>query len=225
MYAIGPPPPILVESHFDLDTAKCFENVSMLDPPASQPPWGGATVFVLRRGTTGTINVTVSSSETNKTVVADLRYGNYPHFNEGRFYGNFIPDGVTYSIEPSNITVAPRSNVSVIMWISAAPRTPIGSYNLVLSLQPDYVPPVCHDYPHDYRTILTIIESTPPYTTSTVMSPTTYVTETTTYTSTATTIVTTLTDLVAESSAYAWAIGTTAVATILDVILLRRNPR
>lgn len=219
-FAFGPPPPIRVDVHFDFDTAEGFEKIEY-----NGPDWDDITVFVLRQGTIGTINITLSSSETNKTVVADLRYGGYPHFNDGWWYNDFLPDGVTYSFEPSNITITPRSNVNVIMRISSAPRTPQGSYNLVLQLQPAFVPPFYNDDPHSYRTILTIIESTSPYTTDTVMSPTTYVTETITYTSTATTTVTTLTDLVAESSVYAWAIGTTVTATVLAIFLLKRSRR
>lgn len=217
-FALGPPPPIRVEIQYDLDTATDFEEIKY-----QGPNWNDITEFVLKRGTIGTINLTVSSSETNKIVVADLSYGGNLHFNDGWFYSNFLPDGITYSFEPSLFTIPPRSNVSVIMHISAAPRTPIGSYNLVISLQPDYVPTEYPYNPHNYRTILTIIESTPPFTKSTVISPTTYVTETITYTSTSTTTITTITDQVAESSAYAWAISATAAATILSVILLRRN--
>ncbi len=122
----GPPPPIRVDIHFDLNNAKDFEKIEY-----NGPDWDDITVFVLKQGATGTINITVSSSEPDKMVIANLSYGGYPHFNDGWWYNDFLPDGVTYSFEPSNVTLAPKTNLSVIMRISASPRTPMGSYNLV----------------------------------------------------------------------------------------------
>jgi hypothetical protein len=214
----GPPPPILVERHFNFDTARGFEKVGYLDPD-----WGHTPVFVLRRGATGTINITVTSSESNKTVVADFVFGGYPPFNHGWVVENYIPDGVTYSFEPSNITVAPKSNGSVIMRMSAAPGTAIRGYNLSLGFLPDYSPTENRSEGWGAAIILQIIESTPPHTTSTVKIPTSYSTQTSTYTRTVTATVTTSTDLVDESSAYIWAIGTTAVAAVFAITLLRRR--
>jgi len=216
----GPPPPIGIDIHFDLETVKAFEKIEY-----NGPDWDDTTVFVLKQGATGTINITVSSSEPDKMVIANLSYGGYPHFNDGWWYNDFLPDGVTYSFEPPNITLTPKTNANVTMSISASPRTPLGSYNLVLQLQPAFVPPFYDDYPHNYRTILTIIESVPPFNISTLISPKTYVTETITYTNTATTTATTLTDSAAEYSVYAWAIISTAVTTVLAVIFLRRSRR
>ncbi len=220
-YAItGPPPPAAVSLHLDLDTAEGFERVRTLDYPS----YGDISEFVLRQGATGTFNIALTSFETNKTVTAALAYGGIPPFNHGWYrHAETIPDGITYIIEPANMTLAPNSTTTAVMRISAAPATPVRGYNLTVTLNLEY-PIDVHYYSDDrgYETLLTI-EGVSPIntTTSTEKATTSYVTETATLTSTATT--TTLIEGVAEPAVYAWAIGATTITAVLAVVLLRRR--
>jgi len=224
IYALsGPPPPADVTLHLDLDTAKGFERVRMVNNPS----FGDLSEFVLRQGATGTLNITLTSFETNRTVTAALVYGGIPPFNDG-WYSNakIMPDGITYSIKPANITLVPNSTTTAVLWISAAPATPVRGYNLTVTLYLEY--PIDGHYNYSdyngYETLLTVVGGVSPInnTTSTEkVTTTSYVTETATLTRTATT--TTLIEGVAESAVYAWAISATTITAILAVVLLRRR--
>lgn len=216
-FAFGPPPPILAESHFDLDTAKNFENVGYIDSDE-------ATIleFVLERGTTGTINITISSKE-NMTVLFTLNYGGVARKNySARWPPNNIPDGIAYSIEPSsNITLAANSTVTETLRISATPDTAIRSYKLTfISTRTKGSTTLSNEH----LTILTIVDGISSSSTNTsniTRITASYVTQTTTLTSTTTK--TTIIERTIELSVYAWAIGATIIASTFVVLLGRRN--
>ncbi|MCL4435607.1 MAG: hypothetical protein M1503_01125 [Thaumarchaeota archaeon] len=200
----GAYPSIRVDLKTDRDNAKGFESIGgTFDTP----------VFVLKRGNTGTINITLSSRE-NETVHVALKYGGDASINY-RYWGSpkNIPDGITYSFEPSvNFTLAPYSSVTKTLRISASKDTAIRNYNLTLDLILEKVNPILEtgvqEEDHGHSTSLTIIDIT----------PTTTLTSTTT-----TTIATRLTEGAVEPLVYAWAIGATAIAAILAVVVLRRS--
>ena len=219
-YAFYPMPSPEVYLDLDRSSGKGFESIGgTFDTP----------VFVLKRGNTGTVSITLSSKE-NETVHVTLSYEGDARLNYRVWsqVGN-IPDGITYSIEPSgNITLAPNSSVTETIQISAAPDTAIRSYNLslylVLKEEGDRTIGI------GYSTTLTIVDggsssssSLTNTTTSNAKSTTTYVTHSTTFTSTTTTTETILNELTADSSTYAWAVGATVVAAVLAIVALRRR--
>lgn len=225
----GTPPSIRVDLKMDSDNAKGFESVGGTI---------GTPLFVLKRGNTGSINITLSSSE-NETVHGALRYGgdastNYRYWSSPTPQN--IPDGITYSFEPSvNFTLAPYSSVTKTLRISASKDTAIRNYNLTLDLILEKVNPLLESGVQEegsgHSTSLTIIDSTssiPSTTNSTSIAKITapYITQTTTLTSTTTTtIATRLTEGATASLVYAWAIGATIVAAALAAVLLRSKRR
>lgn len=127
-YALGAPPPIRVAINIDTNTAQGFEKIDH-----------GAynfLEFVLARGRTGVVNVTFTSLEDrygeNETFdMPSMWYGGVAGSNFSNWASNKdIPEGITASIEPQNITLAPGSRATVTMRITAAPDTAIRSYNL-----------------------------------------------------------------------------------------------
>lgn len=117
---------------FDMDietsTIRGFEKV------VQHPQHPNTPDFVLERGRTGTVNLTFTSTEENRTVrVFSIEYGGIPPYNYG-WSGSprYLPDGITASFEPQNLTLPPRSKATVTMRISAAPDTEIRRYNLTL---------------------------------------------------------------------------------------------
>ena len=212
-YAFYPPEPIDVNFHWDHDTTNGFEKV-VPDPTPE---------FFLRRGTTGTINITISSTD-NVIIPVTLLYGGEARNNYNGSWGNpkNFPDGITYSIEPSNnITLTPNSTVTKTLRISAEPDTEIRSYKLSLY---KIVTKGNRTVGIGGSTILTIIEGTSSSLTNTssiTRITAQYVTHTTTLTTTTTE--TTIIEGFAEISVYAWAIGATSITSILAVVLLRRR--
>ncbi len=222
-YSFYPMPPIEVSLNIDRSSAKGFEDVRPLSPQNIDTP-----EFVLKRGNTGTINMTLSSKD-NETVHVTLSYegsarDNYRSWSEEEN----IPDGITYSIEPSsNITLAPNSSVVETLRISASKDTAIRNYNLTLYL---ILVKGDRDEGHGYSTSLTIIDNASSSTTNTTTSiakiTAPYIIQTTTLTSTTTTTVATrLTEGATASLVYAWAVGTTTIAVALAAVILLRSRR
>lgn len=211
----------------DTKNAKGFESIGGASTP----------LFVLKRGNTGTINITLSSRE-NETVHVTLRYGGEASINY-RYWGSpkNIPDGITYSFEPSvNFTLAPYSSVTETLRISASKDTAIRNYNLTLNLILEKVNPILEkgvqEEDHGHSTSLTIIDSTSssiPSSTNTttniakITAP--YITTTTTLTSTTTATAIRLTEGAAEPLVYTWAVAATIIAAALTVVLLLRSKR
>lgn len=76
VYSLSPSPTIDVVLHWDLDTARGFEEIRWFD---------GSPELVLRRGAIGTPNITFTSFEKNETIPITLwRYGGIPPYNKGR---------------------------------------------------------------------------------------------------------------------------------------------
>ncbi len=228
-YAFYPMPTIEVSFNIDRSSAKGFEDVRPLSPQDI-----GTPEFVLKRGNTGTINMTLSSKE-NETVHVTLSYEGSARDNyRGWREEENIPDGITYSIEPSsNITLAPNSTVTETLRISASKDTAIRNYNLSLYL---ILVKGDRDEGHGYSTSLTIVDNTSSSSISSSTTNTTttsiakitapYITQTTTLTSTTTTtIATKLTEGTAASLVYAWAIAATIIAAALAAVILLRSRR
>ncbi len=121
-YAFGPiSSPLLVNMHYDLDSAKGFEKV-------------GGTVgtpeFVLRRGTMGTFNITLTSSEDAPVLVTLRLGGNAPRYAVWGGEGKSLPYGIIYNIEPDRLTLAPNSSATVTIRIAATSDTEMRSYSL-----------------------------------------------------------------------------------------------
>ncbi|OHE56234.1 MAG: hypothetical protein A3K61_03090 [Thaumarchaeota archaeon RBG_16_49_8] len=157
-YALVPPTHSDVVFHWDLDTAKGFERV-MMDPGVR---FSDSPVFVLRQGTTGSLNITLTSFEKQITVlVGSWKYGGIPPWNSGWSAGGGpyyrTLDGITYKFNPSNLTLTPGSHATVTMQITAAPDTEVRSYNLSVSLELTGI----NIEQVGYSTILTIVEGNP----------------------------------------------------------------
>lgn len=237
-YALAPPPGKMSVFHYDFDTANGFDKeVKMLGDDIGNTP-----VFVLRRGATGTMNITFTSIEENDTVrIPSIWYAGNAATNYRDWISESIdlPNGITVSIEPQNVTLTPGSKATVTMRISAARDTEIRSYNLSFSFYEKTENGIPGSGASD-GTVLTIVEGTTPLTTTTTTSVTTSnvdrtVTTTSTQTSTSTstttlstiftsTTTTTLTERASELSTYAWAVvGAIAIAAVLALALLRRK--
>jgi hypothetical protein len=115
----------IVDSHFDLDTAEGFEDVI----------GNGTPEFVLRRGTMGTFNITLTSNE-NETVVSTYRLiGRAPDFNVWSPHPQEdFPDGAIYTIEPSRLVIPPNSSATATVSIAATIDTKMKSYRLLLDI-------------------------------------------------------------------------------------------
>ncbi len=268
-YALAPPPLIDYVLHYDLDTARGFEKEAKL----LSPPFGDTPEFVLGRGRTGTMNVTFTSFEKNETIqISSFKYTGVPPWNSG--WGGAsgpyarTPDGITYSVEPANVTLPPGSKATVTLRIAAAPDAAIRSYNLTFALE---VSKETYSKQPGYSTVLTIVEGSSSTSTNTnttnitknttscinqTVTTTVMITTTTTRTvtitssnSTTRTITTTAdlsvttsnpatetvsttftsrttaisTEQVAEPSIYPAAIGATAIAAVLAIVLLVRR--
>jgi hypothetical protein len=222
----GAPPTIRVDLKMDRDHAKGFESVGgTIDTP----------LFVLKRGNTGTVNITLSSRE-NETVHVMLRYGGEARIDY-RYWGSpvNIPDGITYGFEPSvNFILAPYSSVTETLRISASNDTAIRNYNLTLDLILEKVNPLLErgvqEEDHGHSTSLTIIDNTssiPSSTNTTHIAKITapYITTTTTLTSTTTATAIRLTEGAAEPLVYTWAVAATIIAAALTVVLLGSRRR
>jgi hypothetical protein len=213
-YAFFPPRGAEVVFHFDYDSASGFEKVVQ----------GGTPEFVLARGSTGTLTLTLTSRE-QVPVYATLRYGgevetNFRHWSLMKH----VPDGISYRIVPDSLTLEPDSASTVTARISAAPGTAVRSYDLgfwITLISEDRTV----DVGRGHSTVLTIVEGASPINTTTTASSTAlYVTETATLTTTATTTSTAIIEKGADPSVYAWAVGATATAAALAVaVSLRRR--
>ncbi len=246
-YALGPPPPSIgITFHFDSNTAKGFEKFVLNDDNPQAPE------FVLGRGRTGTMNITFTAFKETESIkendtarIPSVWYGGSTatNFYQGGSSSKDLPNGITTSVEPQNITLAPGSKATVTLRISAAPDAEIRKYSLQFSFR--FMTP---SYPRGMTasdsTVLTVVEGTAPTTITTIttttaistteVTATSYVnrtltetfTQTITSTSTATLsslLTTTATNAIKQamdSSTYAWAASATIAAVVLAAVLV-----
>lgn len=155
-YALGPPS-IRIYQNWDLDTSKGFEKVTM-DTSHYTP------TFVLTRGASGSINITLTSGESTPVPLRIWYGGLHPYTGYWTPNANMsmLPNGITYTIEPyrsGNVTVTPNINTTAILRISATSDAEVRKYNLFLTV---IAGGGLEDY--GYPTVLTIVEGNAPNT-------------------------------------------------------------
>lgn len=162
----------------------------------------GDREFELRQGTMGTFNLTLKT-ESKWKVYNTLWLSNRITNDDS----NFLPYGITYSIEPNRPILEPNSSIVITMWIAAASDADLGKHDL--SIIYSYI---TNDDPYTYGIgfILTIVEGIPQTT----------ITSTSTITSVT---ITTSIETVTDPSIYIWATGATIIAIILPLILILRK--
>lgn len=208
-YALGAEPPKQADFDFDFSATTGFEAVVR----------GGDPEFVLRRGTTGIFNITLTNVYYNDEMGASIHTLRL-HSPAGE---DIAPDGITYSITPSEIILDSKSTKTATVRITAAPSTELGTYRLDINrhFRSSYEGSGASSYSWTL-----IIDEGPPLTTTVTATTISSVTLTSLTTTTATlteTITNTSTKQVAEPLIYTWAIGATVAAAILAVVALRRS--